>query len=139
MKFPYRPASIAKSEAFPQGLKLHRPIIRVTLKHRKQTLDIYGVVDSGADHCIFPSDAAQALGLDPKLGKKGVMYGINRQPTEVFFHQIEILISGRAIPVYAGFSDNCPPLLGQLGFFENFEVRLNFKRKELELKTYPNK
>jgi hypothetical protein len=26
-----------------------------------------------------------------------------------------------------------------LGFFENFEVRLNFKRKELELKTYPNK
>ena len=139
MKFSYRPASIAKSEAFPQGLKLHRPIIRVTLKHGDQSLDLYAVVDSGADHCIFPFDAAKALGLDPKIGKKGVMYGINRQPTDVFFHHIEIVIGGMAIKVYAGFSGNCPPLLGQAGFFENFEVRLNLQKQELELKPYPSK
>jgi hypothetical protein len=51
---------------------IYRPIIRVILKNpnNNRTKPILGIVDSGADFCLFPSWIAEILGHNLKNGRK---------------------------------------------------------------------
>ena len=137
MKFDYRYWPSGSSPAFPQRIRFPRPTILVKVQYQEKTQDIYALVDSGADYCMFPSEVGEQLGIDVNSGKEDTVIGIGNQPYTFYFHNIDIIVGGHKNEAWAGFSDRVPwPLLGQEGFFDRFEVKFNFRKKRVEIKPY---
>ena len=83
MKFDYKDVKATSSEAYPHRKKIYRPDIKVTIKHTK-SIDVYALVDSGADYCVFPSELGEYIGFDVKSGKRDVIIGIGNKTIPVF-------------------------------------------------------
>ena len=134
MKFPYREFTLDSSDAFPKGKRVFRPIIRVSVKYGDQSIDTFATIDSGSDFCVLPSDIGKAIGIDIKSGKQISITGIEDNPCDTYFHDIIIVIGGQEIKVWAAFNDTVPIiLLGQEGFFDRFDVRFNYRKKQISL------
>ncbi len=104
----------------------------VTLIAGEKRLTCYAIVDSGADHCVFPRSFLPQLGLDALSGPSDVMSGAGG-PAGTHFFNITMAVQGIAtFPLYAGFTDGLDRLglglLGQAGFFDRFHV--HFKRSQ---------
>lgn len=98
------------------------------------------LVDSGADICIFHSEAGEALGLDIPKGKPREVFGVGGKASLYYLHEVEIEVGGWAHKIEAGFMPDISGkrmpygIVGQKGFFDNFVVQFNLKKEEIELK-----
>lgn len=121
--------------------RIFRPIIPVTFKANKQTFESYALVDSGSDYTILPIEIAGKLKL--KLsdqlqysvqGAGGSNFTIYRSPIE-----IEQVIQNKGFrdikwSSYVYFAESGSTLLlGQKGFLDKFEVKLNGPKKEISI------
>ena len=90
------------------------------------TLTCYAIIDSGADHCVFPRSFMQPLGIDALGAPVEMTTGVGSTvPTN--FANITIDMQGVVqFPVYAGFTTGLDAwgsgLLGQVGFFDRFNI-----------------
>jgi hypothetical protein len=133
MKFDYRDFPRSKTAAFPHETKVSRPTIKVKIQYQDRAVDLYSLVDSGADYSIFPSSIGKSLGIDIFSGEEESTSGIGGT-IKVYFHRITLIVEEHALEVRAGFSDRVPwPCLGQLDFFEHFEVRFNYRERRIVL------
>jgi len=140
MKFDYVDWPASPSEAFPGRKKISRPTIRITAQFEKESYEMLALLDSGADYCLFPASIGEELGLDIQSGPKDWTQGSDGRPFQVYFHEITLIVGRYRINAGVGFAEECPwPLLGHAGFLEQFEVRLNFSRKRIELKLSPSR
>ena len=133
--YPVRYASfpIGPSPAFPSGRIANRPLLRMALVHRNRFLDCYGLVDSGADLCLFPLSFAQALGFDMASGIMDISSGIGSENVPTYHWPVGIDLQGISrFEVYAGFTTGLEPwgigLLGQSGFFDRFRISFDHAR-----------
>jgi len=137
IKFPAEP-----SAAFPRRFSASRPVIPVRLIKEKKEVLYLAIIDSGADLCIFHAQIGEVLGLTIESGKLLKFNGISGEQLTAYFHDIEIEVGGHRFDCYAGFSrdiENMPyGLLGQVGFFNLFNVIFDYKRKRIELKLKNN-
>jgi len=138
MKFTYRDFPFKPTPAFPGRTKVSRPFIHIRLKYQDHYLDTLALVDSGADFCVIPNEIGLDLGIqNPEAGPAHPTKGFGEQEYPVYFHNIEIIIGGHKFAVWAGFSDKISfPILGQDGFFNNFEVKINYRKKQIEIKPH---
>ena len=94
--------------------------------------------DSGADFCIFHTEAAEILGIPVNNGKKLRFYGTSGTSQRAYFHTIQIEVAGWPMELYCGFSDDMKSLpyglLGQTGFFDRFRIEFDYQNKRIELK-----
>jgi hypothetical protein len=132
-RLPYTYINIRPNPAFPNGQVAPRPIIRLTLVNGESQLTCYAIIDSGADHCVFPRSFMQPLGLDPLTSPIVLTAGLGGTNIPTHFAHVSIDIPGiMKFPVYAGFTTGLEPigrgLLGQTGFFDRFN--LHFKQPE---------
>jgi len=117
-----------------------RPVIEVKLKSNSQSFRYEVLVDSGADICIFHSEVGGALGLDIPKGKPREVFGVGGKASLYYLHDIEIEVGGWTHKVEAGFMPDVAGrvmpygLVGQKGFFENFIVKFDLQKEEIELK-----
>lgn len=131
MKFNYKRYS----------LDIVRPVIEIKLKSNSNTLRYEVLVDSGADFCIFSSEAGEAIGLDIKKGKPREVFGVGGKASLYYLHKVNIEIGGWTHEIEAGFMPDVAGktmpygLVGQKGFFENFIVKFDLQKEEVELKT----
>ena len=137
IKFPYR---------FIPGARgvTPRPVIPIQMGLTEESA-IYGyvaLIDSGADICLFPSLIAKEIGiLDITSGIKnrvlGVVAGLS---ADYYMHRVVVKIGGWPYRMDVGFMSELQKvgygILGQKGFFENFVVKLNLKKGEIELKRH---
>lgn len=99
------------------------------------------LVDSGADFCIFSSEAGEALGFDVKKGKMREVFGVGGKASLYYLHKVQIEVGGWMYEIEAGFMPDVAGrtmpygLVGQRGFFENFIVKFDLIKEEIELKT----
>ena len=111
------------------------------IKEKKEVLYL-AIIDSGADLCIFHAQIGEVLGLTIESGKLLKFNGISGEQLTAYFHNIEIEVGGHRFDCYAGFSrdiENMPyGLLGQVGFFDLFNVIFDHKRERIELKLKNN-
>jgi hypothetical protein len=131
----------------PHGLDVERPVIPITLYNPKSatapSVGYHGLVDSGADFCVFSGEIADMLEIDITTGEQqlatGVVAGENRP---VYFHSIEIAIgpygNGLRLPIWAGFMPDLAHtnhgLLGRHGFFSGITfVKFRDHLSELEI------
>lgn len=84
MKFSYfKQPHISKEKSW-----ISRPLIPVRLFYKDAHIDIYALIDSGADSSIFHSSIAKLLGINLREGRKEVFFGISGadQGIRVFRH-----------------------------------------------------
>jgi len=106
---------------------IHRPVAQVFFWNatKKQWVEFWMVVDSGADYTLLPRYAADELGVSFEsdcriLGTRGV----GGTEKVYFLPKIKVRIGDweRTIPVGFLERDEIPPLLGRQAFMETFET-----------------
>ena len=123
------------------GLNIVRPVIEIKLRSGSNVLRYEVLVDSGADFCIFNSEAGEALGLEIKKGKPREVFGVGGKASFYYLHKIKIEVGGWEYEIEAGFMPDVAGkimpygLVGQKGFFENFIVKFDLLKEEIDLKS----
>ncbi len=136
--------NIPPNPAFPSGRIAPRPIVKLTLVNGIERLSCYAIIDSGADHCVFPRSFMQPLGLDALVAPIEMTTGVGSSNVPTHFVNINIDLQGVVqFSVYAGFTTGLDQmgmgLLGQAGFFDRFNVafRLPEKNSYIEVPDPP--
>lgn len=115
-----------------------RPIVDVGLSYnRGAKQNIYALIDSGADYCLFGKQIGELLGIQVRKGKYMPMTGISGKKQHGYLHKITVTIGGWDIEINAVFlSDDDLPmsLLGQVGFFEKTKISFDYEKGEIEVK-----
>lgn len=142
LKYDYRKFPAEPSRAFPRRLSAVRPVIPIWLIRGGKRIGYLALIDSGADLCIFHAEIGELIGLVVESGKLLQYYGISGQQLTAYFHDVKIEVGGYEFDCWAGFSrdiDNLPyGLLGQLGFFNLFNVLFDYNKGRIELKLKEN-
>lgn len=137
MKFPYYRVPVSEpSKAFPEKNTLI-PLIPIRIINNDEWYDCYGLIDSGADACLFPAEFGENAGITNIINdKKHTFGGVGGGRITAYFHDLSIEIGGYKFTTYIGFTyDNLPfPLLGQKGFFSLFKVIFELEKEAIELK-----
>jgi hypothetical protein len=139
-RIEYSTFDLPPTPDFPTGRQVHRPIVRLDLVNGPNRLPCYAIVDSGADHCIFPLSFGIALGFDPLTTIPVTAAGIGNSAVATFNWTVTLDFGGVFVTrVFAGFSDGVNAigfgLLGQLGFFDQVNVAMNYRKKEFFIET----
>jgi hypothetical protein len=105
----------------------------LNLHSGQRSFSCYGLIDSGADDCIFPATFAGQLGFDFRLGRRYPFGGVGSRGHEAYFFDVQMEIIGVGThTVSTGFTPALDlrghGLLGQNGFFERFSVRFDHKK-----------
>ncbi len=116
------------------------PLLKVRLAFGSNRTDVVGLVDTGATDCLFDRDVADALGITlADSDDKREYFGVGGQPVIGHIHTIRFQIQGFSewIEIEAGFIDAKLPyqLLGQTGFFDNYEINFKRYRGRFEIKS----
>ena len=139
-----------KNPHFPNGRTALYPLLPISLACNGTQIDCLGLVDSGAEYCVFPGKFLSTLGIDRALapfekredacGKAGA-----------YFHEATVQLSSPdsdgitpSWSIYAGFADCLDEwatddrgvsmaILGQVGFFDRFKIIFDLQGKRFEL------
>jgi hypothetical protein len=123
------------------GAKTQRPVIPIKLKNAGMVIGYEVLVDSGADLCIFDAEIGEALGLNVTKGRPREVFGVGGKASVYYLHKVEIEVGGWAYKIEAGFMPNVAGrimsygIVGQNGFFENFIVKFDLLKGEIDVKT----
>ncbi len=129
MKFPY----VAYNGVL-------RPVIPIKLKLKHQEIGYHVLVDSGADFCLFDAEIGEAIGIEVTKGKPREVFGVGGKASIYYIHKVKIDVGGWCYDIEAGFMPSVAGkvmrygLVGQKGFFENFVIRFDLSKEEIEVK-----
>ena len=120
-----------------------RPVIpiKVFSNSNQEGFGYEVLVDSGADLCIFHAEIGEALGIKIKEGKPQEVFGIGGKSSLYYLHKISISVGGWLHEIEVGFMPNVSGnvmqygVVGQKGFFDNFVVKFDLLKSEIELKS----
>jgi len=120
------------------GPGVFRPVIPIDISYLGRTLTYEVLVDSGADMCIFDAQIGEILGIDIKKGQKSFVGGITGKDETYYIHEVKIAVGGWPFEIPVGFlpqmADLSYGVVGQKGFFDNFVVKFDLLKQEIELK-----
>ncbi len=121
----------------PELREVIRPVIPVTVKYENVSIEYEALIDSGADGCVFSQDIADLMGINLKRAKKVIFQGATGTQKFALEYPLEISIAGKSITINVLFSSNMRHakygILGQQGFFENFDVKFSYFKKEITI------
>jgi predicted aspartyl protease len=137
MKFKYR---YLRDSSGSGRDYIRLPMLQVRLGFGGNRTDVVGLVDTGATDCLFDRDVADDLGI--KFANSDVTreyFGVGGQSVIGHIHTIRFQIQGFSewIEIEVGFIDAKLPyqLLGQSGFFDNYEINFKRYRGRFEIKS----
>lgn len=122
------------------GPKFIRPIIKVEVlnKSGSKSCKYEVLVDSGADLSIFDAEIAALLDIDLESGQEARVYGITSgEPEPYYMHEVWINVGGHKYKTVVGFKrglNDSYGVVGQTGFFDEFVVKFDLMKEEVELK-----
>jgi hypothetical protein len=122
------------------GIELERlPLASVRLACNKNKVKLWALIDSGADFCVFNGEIASILNIELKSGRLIDLSGFVGGTSPAWIHQINLELEGYpSININAAFTESDMPelsLLGQRGFFDNFQIR--FERYKDLIEIFP--
>jgi len=116
---------------------ISRPLIPVRLLYNDKHIDVYALIDSGADASLFHSSIGKELGIDIGVGRKEKFFGISADGIDVYFHKVQLQIKGLSeiIDLKVGFTESkgVGAILGQSGFFENYHIKFERDKERIEI------
>lgn len=114
------------------------PLLQVFIRRDINMRPVLALVDSGAADCIFSASLGEVLGIDVASGKAHKFHSFNLHETQGFVHRIRLQVTGFShwIDVDAVFIESeVMPILGQMGFFENYQVVFERFKRQFEINT----
>lgn len=114
------------------------PRVPLALHHQSQTIEVVGLVDSGATVSVLPYAVGLRLGAiwDDRRAVIQLAGNLSSQPAMPFFAMAEIVGCGSARLAFAWVrNENVPLILGQTNFFLEFDVC--FYRSKFEFEINP--
>lgn len=76
----------------------------VTLRNGQNRLKCYAIVDSGADHCVFPRSFMQLVGLDPLTAPVDMTSGLGSTNVPTHYCNVTLDLGVINFQVYVGFT-----------------------------------
>lgn len=120
---------------------LSRPYLPVTIfnPETNRAINVYALIDTGADECAFPASFAPLLGHNLQGGQMKRIHTGNGI-TIAYSHKNRIIVEGFSTQdVLVDFMPNLNiPLLGVKSFLGNFILTIDYPNKVFSL-TLPNK
>ena len=119
---------------------IFRPVAKVTFKSPRINIfvDVWMIVDTGADYTILPRHIAQKLRISLERDcVKDITYGIGGEQAVYFVKEkieTKIGLLKRKVPLAFLDSNEVPALLGRLGFLETFDTEFK-KSHEIVFKN----
>jgi hypothetical protein len=114
-----------------------RPYVIVRLINGDRHKDVISLVDSGADVCLFNSDIGRMIGIEIEAAPRLAFQGVSGSREVAYLHSVDLVVRGlNAITLEAGFTNSMAAgtgLLGQRGFFEQFQVNFQLSQKLFEV------
>jgi hypothetical protein len=114
------------------------PLLRVFVRHGSDMRPTLMLVDSGAADCVFPASFGEVLGIDIPSGEPHNFHGFDLTETRGFLHNVHLQVMGfnNWIEVRAAFIESeAMPVLGQSGFFENYQIIFERFKRQFEVNT----
>lgn len=116
--------------------RIKRPIVPLIIKSDTCFILYHGLIDSGADHCIFSLEIAKELGLQLSDKDRAEFIGIGKDSVKGYWGEIDIKIGNLIYTtevIFADISDFSHGILGQQGFFDHFDVKLSYSKQIIEI------
>jgi len=137
MKYKYRklPSNTDPSQRF-----ISLPLLQVRLFYGSKYKDVICLLDTGAIDCMFHTSIADVLGIDVKSGREKTYYGIGGHKVVGHLHTIQLQIQGfsELVDLEVAFTDgNDLSLLGQTGFFDNYQVTFERYKGRFQIQSRP--
>ena len=133
IKYNYTPSSFGNESAL-------RPIVEAIplFAPNGEALRTSALIDSGADFCLFPLNVARVLGLDLNSLSTAQIGGVGNAANLTFYDTLTIeLGDGVIFDTRVGFTEGMDRfgfgLLGQKGFFENYNVEFRYRERSFTI------
>jgi predicted aspartyl protease len=135
MKFSYRRYRV--ETASEQVQIVYRPVVPITIHGPKASIELFGLVDTGADFTMLPWKLVDLLGILPDHSRPAEVTGFGDSTGIAIPAEVELEL-GRGRTTYrwsaeAYFGDQEYLLLGNEGFLEFFIATFDGGKKTLEL------
>jgi len=115
-----------------------RPYLVVRLFNGERHKDVISLVDSGADVCLFHSDVGRMLGVEIEAAPELAFQGVSGVREVAYLHRVNLEVRGLSpITLDVGFTNSVAAgtgLLGQRGFFEQFQINFDLSEKFFEIR-----
>lgn len=133
IEFPFE-----KSHSRTLG-RILRPIVGVTIVGPKQNVNVFMLLDSGADISLIPYSVGETIGLKLDMANRGEVQGIGEGSLPYILSQVKFKIEDIEIPVRIGWAliEEIPFILGRLDVFQRFAVEFREFENKILLKQ-PN-
>ncbi|HEX7771104.1 MAG TPA: hypothetical protein VF435_01710 [Pyrinomonadaceae bacterium] len=134
MKIKYREYA---DDTRPEGASYY-PLLQIFLRYDGNMKQMFALVDSGSVDCVFPGSVGKLLNVDIRSGKPYKIHGFDLQSVPGFVHKVHLQVAGFThwVAIEAVFSEmDGIPILGQIGFFENYQVVFERWARRFEITT----
>jgi len=139
MIFPYVRYKIEPTLTIPSG-EVHRPLIPVRFFGRKGSIQVFGLLDTGADNVFVSASVAEVLGVDVSRDAESAL-GAGGHEIDAWPGSVDIEVSHgdysyrwkAEVRFLTG--DEDPPIayLGYAGFLEHFKATFDSRKLIVEL------
>jgi len=114
--------------------KILKPYIPVNIIGPKKSVNIFMLLDSGADISMIPYSVGEIIGLDLDMEKHSEVQGIGESSVPYILSNIKLNIREFKLSIRVGWAliEEVPFILGRLDFFQAFSVEFrSFENKIL--------
>jgi Retroviral aspartyl protease. len=113
-----------------------KPIIPVTIIGAKRSVNVFMLLDSGADLSLIPYSVGEAIGLELDIENRSEVQGIGEGSVAYILSQVRIKIGDVETPVRIGWAliEEVPLILGRLDIFQKFSVEFREFENKIILK-----
>lgn len=110
--------------------ELLKPIIPVRIAGPGRAINVFMLLDSGADLSMLPYSAGEAIGLRLDMGTRSEVQGIGEGAVPYVLGEVDLGIGGTVLHARVGwaFIEEVPFLLGRLDVFR--ELAIEFREFE---------
>ena len=121
------------SERLGQILK---PIIPVSIIGPKRSVNLFMLVDSGADISLLPYSVGETIGLELDIANRSEIHGIGEGSVPYILSHSGLIIGDIEISIRIGWAliEEVPFILGRLDLFQNFSIEFREFENRIILK-----
>lgn len=101
-----------------------KPIIPVTIIGSKRALNVFMLLDSGADLSLIPYSVGETIGLELDIENKSELQGIGEGSVPYLLNDVKLKIDSIEFSARVGWAliEEVPFILGRLDVFQYFSV-----------------
>ena len=113
-----------------------KPIIPVSIRGPKKSINIFMLLDSGSDISLIPYSVGESIGLELDMANHSEVQGIGEGSVPYILSNVELNIGDVEIAIRIGWAliEEVPFILGRLDLFQFFSVEFREFENKIILK-----